>query len=139
MCAAVVVLTRNVRRRGYRDHTSHGLERCKIERADTTVRDVAEPKGRVQCIGGQRDIIRVQCSARDMQMRAVVGLRSADQIMSFRFCDRHSPSPLPAMRPSYAAAAWCRCAPGKTDAAGWPQPLTDTRYCCADPSGAENP
>ena len=92
MCPAIVVLTWNVRRRGYRDHTWHGLHGCKVERADTTVRDAAEPESRVQCIGGQRDIIRVQRPTRDMQVRAVVGLRGTDQIIYFRFCDRHSPN-----------------------------------------------
>ncbi len=76
--AAVVVGAGHIGRSGHGDHAGHRPHRRQIELRHATVGDSADAEGRVQGVGRQRDVVAIARATTDVQRRALVRLRRAD-------------------------------------------------------------
>src|SRR2546430_10376132 len=67
--AAVVVLTRDIRRKRHGDDSGSRDHRRQVQLPDPAMSDAADAKGGVQGGRRQRDVVAVECLAGDVQMR----------------------------------------------------------------------
>ena len=76
--AAVIVFAGHVNRDRDRDHARCGMYRGQVHRLDPPVRDRADAERGVQAIRRQGDIVDIQSAPADVQMRALMADRFAD-------------------------------------------------------------